>query len=58
MTLIINDDDKIRIDLDKKTIDVLISEEEIDTRKSNLKINLKEAPYGALRKYRDTILRN
>jgi dihydroxy-acid dehydratase len=55
---IIKNDDKIRIDLDNKTIDVLITEDEIKTRQANLKIDLKEAPYGALRKYRSNILQN
>jgi dihydroxy-acid dehydratase len=53
---IIQNDDKIRIDLDKKTIDVLISEEEIDKRKRELKIVLSEVSNGALTKYRNNIL--
>ncbi|MFA5763447.1 MAG: dihydroxy-acid dehydratase [archaeon] len=53
---IIKDNDKIRIDLDTKKIDVLISEEEIKTRKSNLTIKLSEIPSGALAKYRNNIL--
>ncbi|MBT4870996.1 MAG: dihydroxy-acid dehydratase [Candidatus Diapherotrites archaeon] len=53
---IIKNDDKIRIDLDEKKIDVLISEEELQTRKNNLKIKLNDAPLGALSKYRKTIL--
>ena len=53
---IIQNNDKIRIDLDTKRIDVLISDEELKERKKNLKINLNEVPNGALSKYRKTIL--
>ena len=53
---IIRDNDKIKIDLDTKRIDLLISDEELQERKANLKIVLNKAPYGALLKYRNTIL--
>ena len=55
---IIQNEDKIKIDLDTKRIDLLISEEEIVKRKNNLKINLNEVASGALSKYRKTILNN
>ncbi len=44
--------DKIKIDLDKKIIDLLISAAELAKRKKSTKIKLKEVPKGALFNYR------
>jgi dihydroxy-acid dehydratase len=55
---VIKNGDKIIIDLNKKRLDLVLSEKDISKRKKNLRIKLDELPKGALKKYRDNILRN
>jgi dihydroxy-acid dehydratase len=51
IALVINGD-KIRIDLEKKRIDLLIDESELTKRRRNFKVKVKSVPYGVLRNYR------
>ncbi len=46
--------DAIKIDLEKRRIDLLISGRELAARRKKLKIKLKELPIGVLRNYRQT----
>jgi len=48
--------DKIRIDLEKKSIEMLISEKEIAARRAKLKNKMKELPEGMLKRYRKNVL--
>jgi len=54
---IVQNGDKIRIDLEKHSIDLLIDETEMQKRKKALKIELKELPEGVLKNYRKRFLR-
>jgi dihydroxy-acid dehydratase len=51
IALVINGD-KIRIDLEKKRIDLLIDESELTKRRRNFKVKVKNVPYGVLRNYK------
>ncbi len=51
IALVINGDE-IRIDLEKKRIDLLIDESELTKRRRNFKAKVKSVPYGVLRNYR------
>jgi len=48
--------DKIRIDLEKKRIDLIISEGELASRRAKLKNKMRELPEGMLKRYRKNIL--
>ena len=52
---LIRQNDTIRIDLNKKRIDLLISNEELSTRRKNLKIRHKKLARGVLKNYRHTL---
>ncbi|MCJ7631776.1 dihydroxy-acid dehydratase, partial [Candidatus Bathyarchaeota archaeon] len=49
---LIKSGDKIRIDLTKKRIDLLISDKELAYRRNDLKLKVKRLPHGVLRNYR------
>ena len=51
IALVINGDE-IRIDLEKKRIDLLIDESELTKRRRNFKAKVKSLPYGVLRNYK------
>ena len=51
IALVINGDE-IRIDLEKKRIDLLIDESELTKRRRNFKVKVKNVPYGVLRNYK------
>ena len=51
IALVINGDE-IRIDLEKKRIDLLIDESELAKRRRNFKAKVKSLPYGVLRNYK------
>lgn len=51
IALVINGDE-IRIDLEKKRIDLLIDERELAKRRRNFKAKVKSLPYGVLRNYK------
>ena len=51
---LIKDGDKIRIDINKRTLDLLVSEEELETRRKNLKPFVSNAK-GYLAKYSKTV---
>lgn len=51
IALVINGDE-IRIDLEKKRIDLLIDESELTKRRRNFKAKVKNLPYGVLRNYK------
>jgi dihydroxy-acid dehydratase len=51
IALVINGDE-IRIDLEKKRIDLLIDERELTKRRRNFKAKVKSLPYGVLRNYK------
>ncbi|MFH1586597.1 MAG: dihydroxy-acid dehydratase [Candidatus Diapherotrites archaeon] len=53
---VVKNGDKIKIDLDKKRIDLLVDDGEIDMRKKNLKIKLKEPHGKVLENYRKRFL--
>lgn len=48
--------DKIKIDLNKNRIDLLVSEKELKARRKKLKIKLRELPEGVLKNYRRRFL--
>ena len=49
---LVKNGDKIRIDLEKKRIDLLIDERELTKRRRNFKAKVKSLPYGVLRNYK------
>ncbi|MFH0897664.1 MAG: dihydroxy-acid dehydratase [Candidatus Bathyarchaeota archaeon] len=49
---LVKPNDRIKIDLNRKRIDLLISSEELAERRKKLKINLKKLTRGVLRNYR------
>ncbi len=54
---VVKNGDKIRIDLDKGRIDLLISKDELAKRKKGLKIKLRELPNGVLKNFRKRFIR-
>lgn len=52
---IIQDGDKIKININNRTIDLLVDEEELKRRKENFKPNSKEVPKGYLSKYQKSV---
>jgi len=55
---LVQNEDKIIIDINNKKIDLIISENELEERRKNWKPNLSKIPFGALTKYRENILSN
>jgi dihydroxy-acid dehydratase len=53
---LVKNGDIIKIDLEKRRIDLLVSEKELNERKSKLKIELKELPRGVLDSFRKRLL--
>ncbi len=53
---VVENGDRIRIDLDKKTIDLVVDEAELKKRLSSFKPELKELPNGVLKSYRNRFL--
>jgi dihydroxy-acid dehydratase len=49
---LVENGDQIKIDLEKKRIDLLIDEHELDSRRAKLHIQLKSLPQGVLKNYR------
>ncbi|MFA6064973.1 MAG: dihydroxy-acid dehydratase [archaeon] len=54
---LVKNGDKIKIDLTKKRIDVLISNKELEERRKKLKIKMSPLPNGMLLNYREKILK-
>ena len=52
---LVRNGDRIRIDLDKKQVDILLNETELHQRKKELIIKLDKLPEGVLKKYRRRI---
>ena len=52
---IIQDGDRIKIDINKRTIDLLVSEEEIQKRRANFIPKTKDVEKGYLTKYAKTV---
>jgi len=55
---LVKNGDKIKIDLNNKRIDLIVDEKEIEARRKNFSVKLSELKDGALKKYRENILRN
>tara|TARA_Y100000310_G_scaffold338215_1_gene427252 strand:- start:1927 stop:3555 length:1629 start_codon:yes stop_codon:yes gene_type:complete len=49
---LVNNGDKIKIDLNKRRIDLLVDDAEMQKRRKKLKIELKDAPEGVLKNFR------
>ena len=52
---LVKNGDVIRIDLDRKRVDLMIGKEELERRRKGFRAKLKKLPPGALRSYRRTI---
>ncbi len=52
---LVKNGDMIRIDLDRKRVDLMIGKEELERRRKGFRAKLKKLPPGALRSYRRTI---